>query len=202
MSKKIPFTNKSKNVAHCGPKTIAPGETRMIDERDHPDYFKLKKNNGGATDNAVIVLVDVIKMNVKDIQKMISGFSTDDLNELKSMEMSGKNRESLVKSFNDELIKRAADDIEKTDLDSFAVSLFDKSIEELGELAVVHMNDAGASAAIEKEIDDRNQALKAFAQSLSDFPDETLKAFLDQYADQPAYVDAINAVIKERDSIE
>jgi len=199
MIKQIPFHNDTDGYKHVANKTIGPGETRMIDAALHPDY---EAEAPADVESGPVSLSELIALPIKEIKKQFPALSPDDLTALLTAELAGKNRDSLVKDINAEIIKRGAAELDKTDLDSFVLSLREKSIEELGELAVVHSNDADLAGAIESEINDRNAALNDFRISLPDYDIDSLNALRDQYADQPAYLSAIDEEIRIQDAVD
>jgi len=99
--KKVPFTNNGKTVRHIGGKSIWPGDTRSINEYDHPDYKAEKPAEPEQPS-----LLSVLNGSVKSIVPLLPDFSDSELAELRAAETSGEKRKSLIDAMDKEVLRR------------------------------------------------------------------------------------------------
>ncbi len=114
----IPYHNDSDKIVHVGNKSIAPGETRLVDEtllnrpRKPVDFKDLDADLSEATG-----LAGLLDKSVKDITAELDTLNDEQLAELEQLEKDGKKRSSLVSAIQQTMMTRAASQLNGEDGD-------------------------------------------------------------------------------------
>ncbi len=114
----IPYHNDSDKIVHIGNKSIAPGETRPVDEtllnrpRKPVDFNDLDADLTEATG-----LGALLDKSVKDITAELDSLNDEQLAELEQLEKDGKKRTSLVSAIQQTMMTRAANQLNGEDGD-------------------------------------------------------------------------------------
>lgn len=146
---KVPFTNRGKHIATIGGVRVYPDETRMVEERDHPDYptARPEKRPRKRHSDPVLALLD---SPIADIVPRLPKLTDAEFDKLQQAERDGnKTRKSLLKAFDEEWARRAAlaEDL-GMEYDDFVLRL-DIDLEELEQLLASERENANRERVIE-----------------------------------------------------
>lgn len=110
--KTLPFHNSGKTTVHVGGKAIAPGATRPVESREHPDYLKLRKAHGRAStaEKPKHPALALLALSVADLAEQIANVdavSVADLDMLEAAEKADKNRKGALAAIQEQRMERA-----------------------------------------------------------------------------------------------
>lgn len=148
---KVPYHNDTDKHVHIGPVTIAPRQTRDVEETHIPDY---KAKQEAPADAPADPLAELLKGSVKKITVSLDAMSTADIEALGALEQKAESpRTTLLSAIGELLLTRAA----QADMLAKVAALSD---EELAEALAVASAETGADpdylSALEAEAAKRN----------------------------------------------
>lgn len=145
---KVPYTNHSKVTQHIGPCSIAPNETREVEET-HLPIQKAREEQPPVTLEEAIQAI--LAHTIPEIDEVLPTLEDSDLDTLESMEKAGKNRDGVLKAVAAERLSRA-DAVHQ--VEEYRELLASMDVEELkGE--VDRVQDEGLRSLIQEELENR-----------------------------------------------
>lgn len=101
--KEIPYTNTKPHAVTIGTKTIAPGDTRMVDET----LVRATGRTPAVDEAPSDPLLEALDDSIANIAAKLPEFSDDELERLIQGEADGKTRKGLMSAFEEEKLRRA-----------------------------------------------------------------------------------------------
>ncbi|QZA80856.1 hypothetical protein [Deefgea piscis] len=106
--KLIPFTNETERFITVGLTTIAPGQTRDVDETLLPNYQPAaNQSESNEADLAYPALHALLASNVETVINALPDLPTDELEALGEIEQMGKARKTILGAVAELLLNRA-----------------------------------------------------------------------------------------------
>lgn len=158
--KEIPVQNSGETTIYVGAKAVPAGETRMFHEHEVPQHLRPSAAKVKVKDkpNPNAELLTILDHAIKKIVPQLPSLTDEALDILEAAEQAGKTRDSLMKAFTEERLRRAAADETEKNMDDFATSLAEMGEDELLEQIEVYKDDEGLLGVVHAEIERRAEA--------------------------------------------
>lgn len=196
----VPFTNNGKHTCFIGGQMIPAGETRMIDCRSVPGFIAPAEAVAVAESPDTIladVVAKILSHSINQLREVLPGLSLDELAAVEQAEQAKEApRKGALEAIAAERIRRATVVVgaQDVDLDVFTELLAAMSDAELD------TQDAKDNASIAALIDAEKQrrAVAKFKAEMAAFDVADLQELKATYADQPAYLEALDQLLAEK----
>lgn len=108
---KIPVHNPNDHPIYVGTSMILSGETRHFDKHELPKHQWPKEDGEAVEMQPADLIVDLLKLTVREVAEAFADLSGEDLDRLESLENASPSpRKTLLSALVEERLKRAASD--------------------------------------------------------------------------------------------
>jgi len=111
-----PYTNHSSRTVTIGSRRLEPGQTRLVEETMIPGFVVPEP----APEQPIDDLAELLDGSVKQVSEALPGLDQDQLERVRKLESSGKQRKGVLNAIEEQRIERAASSADEGEEDAAA----------------------------------------------------------------------------------